>query len=210
MTGRQQREPRQGEPEPDGQLSRLDAFAQMLSSVHADVCSGRVGFTAAMLRIRALMPSGVNLLDDLGPLDDRTAAPLAALRGRIPANDTSADDASADDTAPPDVETDVERSWDPTVVTAVVLQSLLVGADSKTVERWSQAYDRLLGRLSDVEAVRAVDGIVRNMADPLLTVVRMRDLVTEHSTQVSVGTLSYLRMRLAALTGPDAGSSFSR
>lgn len=161
-----------------GARSRLDSFAQMVASVYDDVCSGRLSFEAATMRVRALMPAGTTLLDDLG-----LEAPLTVLREAVPDDEARSGDHSG---------------WNRTVMMAVVLQSVLIGADERTVTRLSSAFDSVLERLPDGEAVRVIDGIVRNMADPLLTVVRMRNVMAAHSSQVSAATADCLRLRIAA------------
>lgn len=164
------------------------AAAELFGRAHIAVVEDGRPFSEAMFDVRAEFGACAALLRDAS-VDLADTAPLMMLFDLIP---------DADDSR-----------WDRTVVAAVVVQSLLVGADDGERRFWSEAFSARLDVLADDEWAAAVDGVVANHAGSLLSLRIMRRLVDHCPSRVSRGTLDTCCRTLAAaaITRGDVGEA---
>lgn len=157
----------------------MDRVAEVLDRVRDDVGGGR-SFPEAMDGLRAEL----DVTTVLPPADPQSAGRLAAL----------AEEATAG----------IDGRWNSTAAVGVVVQTLLLGADSDDREYWSAQYGSLLAALPEGEWNRTVDAVTANGADDLLSPDDLRRVAADRGKGTSRSTLDRCCQRLAT-TALDRG-----
>ncbi|ALG86408.1 hypothetical protein [Gordonia phthalatica] len=156
--------------------SAQTAIAALARRAHVAVVQEGRPFCEAMydVRVDLTVPSAALL----GCTGNRGSERMEELLALIPADD--------------------HPRWNRVVVVAVIVQSLLVGADSDEQGSWSAGFAQRLEGLPDEDWPTVIDGVVANDAGGLLTVDVMRQVVDRFAEDVAPATLDACCMALAA------------